>query len=77
MSIDEKIIFTIFFSIFSGLVWLVSNEGNLISLLTWPLHKWSGPGGAFIKANGTLRKYTKLGFSCFFLLLILLVWVFG
>jgi len=75
MSIDEKIIFTIFFAIFAGLVWLTSSKGNDLGLPNWFAGIWACPGPLF-KSDGRMRKFVKISFSGFFLFWIIFVWVF-
>ena len=76
MSIEEKTIFTIFFSMFAIAVWFTSSTGNDLGLPRWFANIWACPGPLFDE-DGIMRKYTKLGFSTFFVLLILAVWIFG
>ncbi len=76
MNFDEKIIFTVLFSVFSILVWFVDTkaDNSLPKLLSAGL--WHA-SGLFFKRDGSLRKYTKFGFTGFFWGCILLVWLYA
>jgi hypothetical protein len=73
MYIEEKIIATILLVLFSIAICFVARKGN--RLPTWKSHPIFGNPGPLIKEDGTLRKWTKLGFVVFFCFWIIVVWV--
>jgi len=75
MTIDEKIIFSAFFTLFAILILFTSNKGNNLGLPRWFAGLWACPGILF-KANGKMRKYVKISFSGFFLFWIIIMWFF-
>ena len=74
MTTDEKIIFTVLFTIFTILVNIVKHmKGANTNSNSWT----QGSLSFFLNKDGTEKRFTKLFFTLFFLFWILIVWVFG
>ena len=73
MYIEEKIIATIILIFILIAICFVDPRRN--SLPTWKTDPLFGKPGLFLKENGAMRKWTKLGFITFFSFWIFVIWV--